>query len=78
MVVNNVTDALVEIVRSSGKQVTQISKNLGHYYTYVSAFITNRRDVQTSTLASIARECGYTLTLVPDDDGGEPIEILPD
>ena len=33
---------------------------------YVSVFVSRKQDIQTSTMARIARECGFTLALVPD------------
>lgn len=77
MVVTNTTDALSAVTKASGRTLTSISESLGHKSNYVNVLINKRHDAQTSTLARIARECGYTLTLVPGG-GGEPIEILPE
>ena len=79
MVVTNATDAIVALVGSSGRTASSVSKGLGHSRNYVNVFVTKRQDVQTPTLARIARECGYVLTLVPaETDWGEPIEVLPE
>lgn len=79
MVVTNATDALVAMFDESGATKSMVSESLGHRSNYVNVFINKRHDVQTSTLARMARECGYVLTLVPaETDWGEPIEILPE
>ena len=69
-----VTQAIQSMCAASGLTHRQIAGRLGKYDTYVSQMITRRTDPQTSTLADLARACGYSLQLVPMD-GGEAITI---
>ncbi|MBR3383968.1 MAG: hypothetical protein IKG69_01980 [Atopobiaceae bacterium] len=66
MVVRMAAEALTSITRASGKSLSAKSTNLGHAMNYVSVFVSRKQDIQTSTMARIARECGFTLALVPD------------
>ena len=78
MIVNTAADALVRLMSFSGRTYTSVSESLGHKSNYINVFVSKNHDVRTSTMARIARECGYTLALVPDDRDGETIEILPE
>lgn len=65
MVVRTAAEALTSITRASRKSLSEISTNLGHAANYISVFVSKKQDIQTSTMARIARECGFTLALVP-------------
>lgn len=82
MIVSSAPDALSTLIKASGKPITTISRNLGHNKGYINTFISKKTDIQTSTMARIARECGFTLALVPS---GSPaledesvVSILPE
>ena len=69
-----VTQAIRTMCEGSGLTHRQIASRLGKYATYVSQMITRGTDPQASTLADLARSCGYRLELVPMD-GGDSIVI---
>lgn len=68
-------EAIRTIVEESGLTHRQIAGRLGRYDTYVSQILTRGRDPLVSTLADIARACGYRLDLVPMDGAGATIHI---
>ena len=67
-------EAMRAMIDQSGLTHRQIAHRLGKYDAYVSQVVSRARDPQASTLADIARACGYRLELVPMD-GGEAITI---
>lgn len=67
-------DAMRAMIDQSGLTHRQIAHRLGKYDAYVSQVVSRARDPQASTLADIARACGYRLDLVPMD-GGASITI---
>ena len=69
-----VTQAIRTMCEQSGLTHRQIANRLDKYSTYVSQMITRGTDPQSSTLADLARACGYSLVLMPRD-GGEIITI---
>lgn len=61
-------EAVKKMVELDGRNVSTISSAIGRPISYISGITYRKKDVTTSTLATIAHECGWELVLVPDGD----------
>ncbi len=74
----NVIAAVRRMVEASGVSGRGINKLLGKSERYLSTLMSNKRDIQTSTLVNIAAVCGYELVLVNKRDNDDVIVITND
>lgn len=69
------SQALREMVETSGLTHRQIARRMGRYDAYVSQMLTRTQAPGADTVASVARACGYRLELVPIGGDGASIVI---
>lgn len=58
--------ALSAIVKRSGRPMTELSKEMDRFPSYLSVFMSRRSVPGANTLAMVGKVCGYNLALVPD------------
>lgn len=62
------------MLRVSGKNAAEVARDMGQSDSYIRSIMAKNKDVNASTLARIARACGYRIEAVRDSDG-ERIEL---
>lgn len=70
----DITDAVVRMVKASGKSQYQVSADAGRTKAYVSVLKAGRVDPSSRVLADIAHACGYRLVLA-SEDGSDTIDL---
>ena len=61
------TEAIKAMCARSSVSASQASLSIGRARGHISSIVTQRHDVQCSTMARIARALGYGLALVPQE-----------
>ena len=70
----DITDAVMHMVKASGKSQYQASADAGRSKAYVSVLKAGRVDPSSRVLADLAHACGYRLMLA-SEDGRDTIEL---
>ena len=61
----NSSSAIRELLNRVNISQRKASELLGKHYTFLSATLLKKSDCQCSTIAALAKVCGYKLVLVP-------------
>lgn len=70
----DITDAVMHMVKASGKSQYQVSTDAGRAKAYVSVLKSGRVDPSSRVLADLAHACGYRLILA-SEDGKDTVEL---
>ena len=62
------------MLHMSGKSAAAVARDMGQSDSYIRTLLAKNKDVNASTLARIARACGYRIEAVRDSDG-ERLEL---
>ncbi len=69
------TEAIKAMCARSSVSASQASLSIGRARGHISSIVTQRHDVQCSTMARIAHALGYGLYLVPSDSAAALLEM---